>query len=345
MKITAPLASLLFVASTLIAQKEKITTLDVPNASDTAPRGISSSGEIIGVYSDNTGGHGFLRDPNGMIKTFDDPNGFQTSPLAVNSGLIVGNYVSNQLNPFGEAVEPGFIRVDKGAFSEILPPSALEVFPTAINPAGVVVGWTVQTDSNRDSFIRRPDGTITVLTFGSVESQINAINPAGQTTGSYLLEPGGLDFIGFLRQPDGSVTTFNVLNANRTFPFAINARGQIVGFSQDLVTNSSHGFLRDVDGTITIIDYPGAMSTGVFGIDSRGRVAGNYSISPSEGGVFVRDVDGTFTNIEVPASEFTGVVGMNPRGEIVGTFGDANLRTHGWLLVAKPDNEHEHGKD
>jgi hypothetical protein len=337
MRTAIPVTSLLFVAFTLNAQN--IKTFDFPNASDTSPSAISSSGEIVGIYYDNTGGHAFLRDSKGKFKTFDDPNGFQTVPLAINSRLIVGNYLSNQLDPHGMQLQPGFIRDNKGAFSDVLPPSALAVFPTAISSSGVVVGWTVQTDFSRDSFIRSPDGTITLLTFGSVESQINAINPAGQTTGDYFPDPNSLDVIGFLREPDGSVTTFNVLDQSRTFPFAMNARGQIVGFSQDLATNTSHGFLRDVDGTITIIDYPGAISTGVFGIDSRGRVAGNYSISPSEVGVFVREVDGTFTNIEVPPSQFTSVSGMNPQGEIVGTFGDENLRIHGWLLEPKHDNK------
>jgi uncharacterized membrane protein len=38
----------------------EFTTIDVPGASATAALGINASGEIVGQYSDATGGHGFL---------------------------------------------------------------------------------------------------------------------------------------------------------------------------------------------------------------------------------------------------------------------------------------------
>jgi hypothetical protein len=39
------------------------TPIDVPGASDTAALGINPSGQIVGVYFDNTGEHGFLATP------------------------------------------------------------------------------------------------------------------------------------------------------------------------------------------------------------------------------------------------------------------------------------------
>src|SRR5262249_43829287 len=154
-----------------------------------------------------------------------------------------------------------------------VPPAATNVFPTAVNPAGVVVGWYTNTLFNRNSFVRA-NNSITVLTFNSQVSQISAINPAGQCTGYYLDSSTG-DFLGFVRQADGSVTCFNVLNATSTFPQAINPRGQIAGSWRE--SNSPRGFLRDTNGNITVIDFPGAEQTQVLGIDATGRVAGVYS--------------------------------------------------------------------
>ncbi len=324
MRSATPLAVFLCVASALNAQK--ITTFDVPNETYTIPTGISTSGDIVGTYFDENGNHGFLRKSNGKFTTFNVAN-YQTYPSAVNSGLIVGSYVTDL-----EPNQPGFLRSANGAFTEVLAPAAFSVFPTAINPTGMVVGWYVTTRFDRDSFIRSANGSITVLTFGSIESQINAINPAGQTTGFYSDSYTG-DWIGFLRQPDGNTTTFTLLNAAGTFPFAINARGQIAGSWRDsnFGVSNPHGFIRDVDGTTITIDYPGAMDTQVLGIDSRGSVAGVYSLSSSDSHAFVRDPDGTFTTIEISDSTYTTIVGMNPRGDIVGVFFDSSGKTHGWV--------------
>lgn len=323
MRSATPLAFFLCVASTISAQK--ISTFDIPGGTNTTPTGISSAGEIVGSYTDSAAKktRGFLRQPNGTITVFDFPNGVFTTPTAVNSGLIVG--YSEQSGPLRSS-EPGFLRGQNGGFASIIPPAATDVFPTAINPSGEIVGWYINTAYNRNSFIRA-NGSITVLTLSSIESQINAINPAGQCTGFYLEQNTG-DFLGFLRQPDGSVTSFNALNATGTFPEAINARGQIAGSWRE--SNFPRGFMRDINGNITVIEFPGAKQTQVLGIDSSGRVAGVFSNDNVVSQAFVREVDGSFTTIEVADSTYTTVVAMNPGGEIVGAFFDAK-GVHGWV--------------
>src|SRR5215467_2962396 len=55
-----------------------------------------------------------------------------------------------------------------------------------------------------------------------------AINPAGAITGQYL-DASSL-YHGFLRDPDGVLTTIDVPGARQTFPYSINPAGAIAGY-------------------------------------------------------------------------------------------------------------------
>ena len=75
---------------------------------------------------------------------------------------------------------------------------------------------------------------------------------------------------GFVRAPDGTITTFDVPGAGTgpgqgTVPETINASGAITGWDID-ANDVSHGFLRAPDGTISAtFDVPG------YGHRSRSR--------------------------------------------------------------------------
>src|SRR5207302_1270634 len=87
------------------------STFDDPSATSfvgTQAFGINGSGQIVGVYADGSGNHGFLYNPNGgTYTTLDDPlatngtfaitNG--TFATGINaSGQIVGHYFTNTGN-------------------------------------------------------------------------------------------------------------------------------------------------------------------------------------------------------------------------------------------------------
>ena len=56
----------------------------------TNPIGINDKGQIVGVYTDSSGPHGFIYD-NGTYTTIDDPSGGGTALLGINNaGEIVG---------------------------------------------------------------------------------------------------------------------------------------------------------------------------------------------------------------------------------------------------------------
>jgi hypothetical protein len=72
-----------------------ILTFEVPNSLETYPLSISERGVIVGTYADTAGSHGFLRQIDGTIDTFDVPipDAKSISFIAVSTtGLILGSY-------------------------------------------------------------------------------------------------------------------------------------------------------------------------------------------------------------------------------------------------------------
>ena len=328
------LGALVFVTATLYAQK--FTLLKVPNGTSIIPVAISPLGEIVGRYQDNRTyeSRAFIRVLDGAITTFDDPNALFPVPTVVNSfGVIAGN---EDLNSPG-LPQQGFVRSRKGTMtafdpSPLLAPDDPDVNITGINDRGVTVGFYAVTLLFDESFLRAPDGTITVVDLvgqGAYPGTfITAINDEGVCTGAYTPDRS-FNSTGFVRRPDGSIKPFTVLNATSTYPTAINARGEIAGYWSD--STSIHGFVRHPDGYITTIDVPSARSTSIVGIDLRGRVAGSFSDIDGHSHGFVREVDGAFRTIDVPGAEDTFVTAMNPIGEIIGYSADSTGVPGGFL--------------
>src|SRR6476469_3645625 len=81
-----------------------------------------------------------------------------------------------------------------------------------------------------------------------------AINASGQVAGTYM-DQNYMNH-GFLRQSDGTITTFDV--SSQTLSISVvgmNTPGQIAGYAYDSVL---HGisFIREPDGTVTLISVP-----------------------------------------------------------------------------------------
>jgi hypothetical protein len=323
MRSVTSLALLVLVAATLHAQK--LTILKVPQGINAMPTAISPSGEIVGSYQDKQTNEyrAFIRKQDHKVTTFDDPNASFPTPTVGNSSGVIAGYDRLNVLP---GPEQFFVRSPKGAITDfnpspLFPQDDPDIKMTGINARGVMVGYYSQTILTYVSFLLSPNGTMTVVDLvgeGAYPGTfITAINNAGVCTGSYTPDHS-FNGTGFVRQPDGSITSFTVLNAMGTYPTAINSRGQVAGSWDD--STSNHGFIRDPDGTITSIDAPGAQSTSVLGIDARGRVAGSFYDTNGFSHGFVRDVDGTFSTIDVPGAKNTFVVAMNSRGEVIGNF-------------------------
>ena len=138
---------------------------------------------------------------------------------------------------------------------------------------------------------------------------------------------------GFLRAPDGNITTFDPPGSVSTEPTSINPAGAITGYYRD----ASRGwldFLRDRDGTFTIFD-PNQYSpfTAALSINPAGAIAGvwwDYSVDMLHG--FLRASDGNITSFNTPefwvVYSFAGAMSINPAGVITGGYEVFDMNLH-----------------
>src|SRR6266550_1798753 len=123
--------------------------------------------------------------------------------------------------------------------------NAIRLFLTSFRAGAAAVALVVLASTSYAQTITTidpPNSTFTIA---------QAINPVGQIVGYYL---DGSGIRGFLRQPSGAITSFNVSRDGfqlGTFATAINPAGQITGY-YDTLFFTTHSFLRQPDGTITL---------------------------------------------------------------------------------------------
>jgi len=272
-----------------------ITTFDAAGAGTgfgqgTAPLSINPNGAISGYYVSaftlpppSNLNHGFLRDPDGTITSFDPPGSHGTFPASASginpAGAITGYY-------FGKFAR-GFLRAPDGTITSFDAPLAgtfpgQGTFPTSINPSGAIAGYSA--GLRRHGFLRAPDGTITSFRVPNpsgeaFNTEVTSINPKREITGLYhefrFSGPHG-----FVRARDGTITTFDPPGAGTgfdqgTYPITNNPKGAITGFYYD-GGRVAHGFVRARDGTITSFDVPGASGTAAFSINPEGTITGIY---------------------------------------------------------------------
>ena len=73
--------------------------------------------------------------------------------------------------------------------------------------------------------------TFTTIDVGVIATQAYGINDGGQIVGQFRVPTSG-GYQGFLRDTNGTVTTFEVPDSWASFAFGINTAGQIVGAVQ-----------------------------------------------------------------------------------------------------------------
>jgi hypothetical protein len=260
-------------------------SFDVPGATlGTAGVSINNGGVITGGYFTATpfeAIHGFVRARDGTFITFDPQSTmFGTWPVGLNdAGEITGQYG----NPITSNTS-GFLRQADGSIVTFDPPGSVNTNPTAINQAGVITGWYVDSNLFLHGFLRAKDGSITTFDAPGVGTGrfqgtvAQSLNPAGTITGSYT-EINGLSH-GFLRANDGTFTTFDVPGGPGALtgpPAAISPDDTITG--SYFAANGIIGFVRDKNGVITSFTapVPGSNPKGEFytiplGINPAGTV-------------------------------------------------------------------------
>jgi hypothetical protein len=334
-----------------LSYAQTFTTFDMPNSTFTQPAAINPAGQITGTYQDIASvEHGFLRQKDGTLISFDAPLHYYGGPLnhtgatSINAAGQITGYVYHPTDP-----SYGFLRDAVGSFvifgGWCFGPTPLEdVFttlttgpiqfglegttPTAINDVGQTAGMCGPGAQIFYGFLRNPDGTFTVFLPTNnnfmPRTKALAINSRGQITGVYT-QRYSFDYHGFLREPDGTATTFDAPSSNGqpTIPTAINPRGEITGYTDQ-------GFLRQLDGSILTFGVPNSISTQPASINPRGDIAGVYLDAGNIAHGFLRDKHGTITTFDVPNAINTYPTGINPRGDIIGWYSDAG-GVHGFV--------------
>jgi hypothetical protein len=99
-----------------------------------------------------------------------------------------------------------------------------------------------------------------------------SINDQGEITGQWGPLFASHDF---LREANGTFTSFDVPRALSTDGTSINASGEITRTWSN-ASSLYHGFVREKNGTITTFDVPNSTLTTPASINAGGEVAGEY---------------------------------------------------------------------
>ncbi len=249
------------------------STFDVPGGSLlTWPIAINAEGAVVGTYLNQDDVFlSFLRHPDGSFETWSDPGQCETSPstncygagaIGINVfGMISGGYEDNSAN----FITHGIVRNPQGKVTSYSVPGAAQgtwcpACAAPINLLGSIASFYIDANSVVHGYLRSAWGTFTTFDVPGAGPQgidcysdcAIGLNDWGEITGSY--PDANNVYHGFLRRPDGRITSFDAPGAdttpgddNGTYPYSINDVGVIMGSYQDS-NNVFHGFVLLPDG-------------------------------------------------------------------------------------------------
>lgn len=237
-----------------------LTEFDPPSSIGSDALCLNDSGAVAGGLLDFNGHHGFVRGADGTFAVID-PTGNASEvnvviPTQINSsGAVAGYYIDTN------GVDHGFLRDSSVAITILDAPGAGTSRATGtdisdINTHGVMVGGIGVGTANgvvdtTHSFMLAANGTYTFFEPPQAVSSIaEGINDNGVIVGEY--RDANLVRHGYIRQTDGTLTSFDEPNASLapttagnlgTAPRGINLGGEIVGIYSD-AAGAWHAFVR-----------------------------------------------------------------------------------------------------
>jgi len=327
---------------------QTFTTFDPPGSQLTAPGNINAVGQIAGTYFEaDFSSHGFVRNPDGTINSFDVP-GFLATVIITQQGVVVGIY-------FDANGSHLFERAPNGTITTLeIPSPGASVYAVVVNTSGAMAGGFFDANGVVNGFIRSPGGKFNLFPMPSSLSpsffipNFAALTQTGTIVGSFVDQ--FFNNHGYLLSPNGNLSFFDVPNATSTAPTAVNDSGNIAGFFSDGSENGKYRvFLRSPSGTFTTFDTPQPGSFfGLAVLNPSGAVAGSAFNSSCDDVTctttvvsFQRGLNRIVTPVNDPlavqgtqSAKGTEVLGINPAGVMFGAYFDSNGMQHGF--VAKP---------
>jgi hypothetical protein len=214
------------------------------------PVAINDFDEIAGNYA-NHSATAFTRSRAGVFSTIALPNGGGIATAINAGGSVVGFYSTGG----GNYVFTGFVAHPDGYWEEIgfpgSPACSNQIIPDAINAAGTIAGFYTMSyypqpgcsPESTGAFVMLPGGQVTLFqppgqlpefhNLAVLTSFISAphwisIDQAGDITGSCFDAAGYLH--GFVRNPYGTITSFDPPESKATNVTSINDGGAIAGY-------------------------------------------------------------------------------------------------------------------
>ena len=248
------------------------------------------------------------------FRTFQNPGATITRVFGLNGhGEVVG--MDNTL--------PGrhAFLVDRTNYIVLDPSGVLGTnrsFARGINNVGDIVGGYFDNDGNEHGFLFH-HGVLTTLDVpfaGSLGTQLNSLNDSGTIVGVWV--DGAFTAHGFTYQK-GAFAHLDYPGALDTFPYAINARGDIAGNWDSDQSTVGHGFVFS-NGQLFSIDAPDAIldGTAATGINDNGQVVGSFIGQDGNSHGFLSE-GATFTTLDCAAGANTAAWGINAAGQVAGT--------------------------
>jgi uncharacterized membrane protein len=249
------------------------TAIDIPGAASTLAQGINSRGDVVGLYVDGSGTHGFVA-RNGSFTTIDYPGAAYTDARGINArGEIVGSYRMSGEPPVNLH---GYLRSKHGEFTPIDFPDHTNTIAQRITSTGVILGCRHDADmmaTMRGVMINGRD-TSEVAEIGAFASMNNGSTPDGSLLVGLFTDMDTGRGRAYLLYGGDTFIPFDVPGSVSTSGWDVNGNGQVVGVYRD-AADKIHGFLWE-DFQFSSIDYPAATATRAFGINSRGAIVGAF---------------------------------------------------------------------
>ncbi len=223
------------------------------DAGSTVVTDINDAGTVVGIYlptNTDPPSQAYLRTSDGTITTFTVPGGTSVYPWSINDlGEVTGNYYYDNDTQVG-----GFVRSPGGMITTFAYSDG--IVPLAINIAGTTTGWYGPPVGNFAGFVAGPNGTITPFSMpgtGAINTLYIGLNNAGFIAGSYtVLNSGspvqgpGEYMYGFVRSPQGVLSSFAVPGADSTTAVAINSSNVVTGWSDSTINPGAFIRIPDV---------------------------------------------------------------------------------------------------
>jgi probable HAF family extracellular repeat protein len=256
--------------------KTKFTykSLRVPGSSSTGPTGVNNLGDIVGSFSSNGVGAGFLYSA-GTFETIACPGASSTTANAINdSGVIVGSCL------FSGTSLQGFI-YQNGTYTYVNYPKAKLTSLNGINNQGEVVGeYYIETDSYHGFLYS--NGTFTVL--GTKGTTLSAINNAGMIAGNACInvdQCSAGEGVVYVKGPTRSKLQETVMypGSTGTGLTGINDNGDLAGSWGPTPNGQQEGFVFiKATNTFAGFDIKKSGDMSINGINNSGEIVGFYTV-------------------------------------------------------------------